>query len=231
MASMTESVPLVRFAGLGRQFAEGSRIHHVLRGASGALWPGEVTALLGPSGSGKSTLLNLLSGIDLPDGGTVEIAGEVINQLPDKQRTLFRRRHIGFVYQFFNLIPTLSLGENVLLPLELNQCDRRRQRASEALTAVGLAERWTDYPDQLSGGEQQRVAIARALVHQPVLLLADEPTGNLDKETGSRCFTLLCRLVRGQQATMLVATHSREISVGCDRILRIRDGRVVEDQW
>lgn len=190
---------------------------------------GEFVALLGPSGSGKSTLLNLASGIDGPDEGEVRVAGVSLHTLSERERTLFRRDRIGFVFQFFNLIPTLTVEENLLLPLSLRggADARARRRAGELLEAVGLADRGSAWPDRLSGGEQQRVALARALVHGPELVLADEPTGNLDEETGARVLELLDRLLREAGTALLCVTHSRDVAQRMDRIFTLREGRVV----
>lgn len=222
--------PLVRLRGLSRSYREGDRTHRVLHGVDMDFGRGERVALLGPSGSGKSTLLNLMSGIDTADEGTVEVDGTDLTRLSERDRTLFRRRHIGFVFQFFNLLPTLTVEENLLLPLELagqvGVDDRRR--ASALLEAVGLAHRTGTFPDRLSGGEQQRIAVARALVHRPLLVLADEPTGNLDAETGLRVLALLDDLVRESGTTLLMVTHAPEVAARADRILTVRGGHLVE---
>jgi putative ABC transport system ATP-binding protein len=177
---------------------EGGRQHAVLEDLNAEFYEGETVALRGRSGSGKSTLLNLISGIDAPDKGEVEVAGLNITNMPEHDRTLFRRKHIGFVYQAFNLVSTLSVGDNVRLVLELNGVEEPEasKRISELLKAVELSNRAESFPDVLSGGEQQRVAIARALVHRPSLLLADEPTGNLDDKTAMGILQLLDQLVR-----------------------------------
>ena len=215
---------------LSRYYIEGDRRHVVLDGAATEIRRGEFVALLGPSGSGKSTLLNLVSGIDTPDAGSIDIDGVRVTDLDERARTLFRRRHIGFVFQFFNLLPTLTVEENLLLPLELKgRLDAAaRRRARELLEHVGLADRAATFPDRLSGGEQQRIALARALVHEPALILADEPTGNLDPATGEKMLDLLDRLVRDAGRTLLVVTHSRELAAHADRVLRIVDGRLEE---
>lgn len=186
-------------------------------------------ALVGRSGSGKSSLLNLLCGIDRPDSGLIEIGGVDLATLSERDLTLYRRRNVGFVYQAFNLVPTLSVAANVALVLELNRRrgEEARRRLQAILEAVGLAARHDSYPDVLSGGEQQRVAIARAIVHEPVLLLADEPTGNLDERTAARILELLLSVVRDAGSTLVVATHSRAVADTCDRILELRDGRLV----
>jgi putative ABC transport system ATP-binding protein len=218
--------PLVELRAVDKSYREGERLHRVLHGVDARLSRGEITILLGRSGSGKSTLLNLLSGIDLPDQGEVVVDGVAINRLSESARTRFRRRHVGFVFQFFNLIPTLTVAENLLLPLELNHRRDGGDRVTELLTAVGLADRAASFPDRLSGGERQRVAIARALVHDPDLILADEPTGNLDIETGVQVLELLDRLTRQAGKTMVMATHSRRVVGVADRILRVEAGHL-----
>jgi putative ABC transport system ATP-binding protein len=218
--------PLIEINNLSRTYREGQRSREALCGVSLTVGRGEVIALLGRSGSGKSTLLNLIGGIDLPSGGDVIIDGQVLNRMGEYQRTLFRRRRVGFIYQFFNLIPTLTVLENVRLPLELNSIDG--DRADRLLAQVGLADRRDTYPDRLSGGEQQRVAIARALVHEPAVLLADEPTGNLDAESGRRVLGLLSDLVREHGTTLVVVTHSRKVAELADRIFVLEDGRLTD---
>jgi putative ABC transport system ATP-binding protein len=222
--------PLLRARGLTRRFQEGERVHTVLEDADLTLSPGAFTVLLGPSGSGKSTLLNLVSGIDIPDAGTVEVDGVALTALSERERTLFRRRHIGFVFQFFNLLPTLTVEENLLLPVELKGrvAGADRERALGLLDRVGLVDRAGAFPDRLSGGEQQRVAVARALVHGPLLVLADEPTGNLDPDTGERVLDLLEELVREAGTTLLAVTHSRSLADRADRVLAIDHGAIVE---
>ena len=202
----------------------------VLRQVNASVGEGEFVALAGPSGSGKTTLLNLISGIDTPTCGDVQIDSVPVTRLSEKDRTLFRRKNIGFVFQFFNLIPTLDIGENLLLPLQLNRCDkeRTRGRAAELLEQVGLLDRMDSFPDRLSGGEKQRVAIARALVHDPKLVLADEPTGNLDADTGMAVMTLLNKLVRSSGKTMIAVSHSDMVIGMADRVLAIEDGRLVQ---
>lgn len=221
---------ILHLRNLSKSYREGETTRTVLSGIQARIRRGEIVALLGRSGSGKSTLLNLISGIDQPDAGDVIINGTVLNHLNEHQRTLFRRRHIGFVFQFFNLIPTLTVMENLLLPLELNARigEAEKNQAVRLLAEVGLEERAATFPDRLSGGEQQRVAIARALIHRPELLLADEPTGNLDAETGAQALDLLENLVRSQDATLLMVTHSAETARHADRILSIRGGHLEE---
>ena len=213
---------------LCRRFREGAREHVVLNGVDLDIRRGETVALRGRSGSGKSTLLNLIGGIDAPDTGTVSVAGIELTDLTERDRTLFRREHIGFVYQAFNLVPTLNVADNVRLVLELNRVPAARAsaRIDELLDAVGLADRATSFPDVLSGGEQQRVAIARALCHEPAVLLADEPTGNLDDASADTVLGLLDRLVRSSGHTMLIATHSVHVASQCDRVLELHNGQL-----
>lgn len=220
---------LVRLTGLTYRYREGRQNRVVLRDLDGEIRLGEWLALLGPSGSGKSTLLNLIAGLDLPEAGDIVIDGVILNRLGEKQRTLFRRHHIGFVHQFFNLLPTLTVAENILLPLELARAAPvRREAALGLLGEVGLAERARSYPDQLSGGEQQRVAIVRALAHDPLLVLADEPIGNLDRETGDHILALFDRLIRERGKTLLMVTHDRDVAARADRVVHLRDGRLSE---
>ena len=213
---------------LSRSFREGGRVHRVLDSLEAQVRPGERVAIMGRSGSGKSTLLNLISGVDRADSGTVSIDGLEVTALAEPARTLFRRQHIGFVYQFFNLIPTLDVAENVRLVLELNgvRGQAARTRSLAALAAVGLGERAHSAVDTLSGGEQQRVAIARALVHAPSLLLADEPTGNLDDETAREVLPVLLSLTRTRGTTLLMVTHDEALAASADRVLELREGRL-----
>jgi len=213
---------------LTKTYRSGEKLQTVFDDLDFQVQTGEVAALLGASGSGKTTLLNLLSGIDSPDTGSVWIDGIDIHAQAEPERTLFRRRHIGFVFQFFNLIPTLTVGENVALPMELAGSEPRqaRERAGELLEQVGLAGMAARYPETLSGGEQQRTAVARALSHRPRLLLADEPTGNLDESTGDRVMALLTGLARDQGTTMVVVTHSPSVARAADRVLQLQHGRL-----
>ena len=215
---------------LCRSFHEGGRVHRVLDHADARIEKGEAVAVIGRSGSGKSTLLNVISGIDRADSGTVEFDGRDITALAEPARTLFRRAHVGFVYQFFNLIPTLDVEENVRLVLELNgvRGAAARRKSSAILTEVGLGDRLRSAVDKLSGGEQQRVAIARALVHEPALLLADEPTGNLDEETARQVMPVLVSLTRARGATLIIVTHDHGLARSVDRVLELRDGRLKE---
>jgi putative ABC transport system ATP-binding protein len=227
---MPTAAPLIELRSLTKIYEEGSRRRTVLCDASTTIARGELAVLVGRSGSGKSTLLNLLSGIDLPTSGEVVVDGVAIARLTERERTLFRRDRIGFVFQFFNLIPTLTVEENVLLPLELKGSSTAAQRSAALalLDEVGLADRRATFPDRLSGGEQQRVAVARALAHDPLLVLADEPTGNLDLETGLQVLEILDRLTRRAGKTMVMVTHSPEVVGRADRVFRVEDCRLVE---
>lgn len=224
-------VPFVRLRGVSKSYHDGQRNHPVFDGLELEIERGEFVVLLGRSGSGKSTLLNLISGIDTPDSGEITLNSVNLTELDETRRTLFRRRHTGFVFQAYNLIPTLTVLENLILPLELNCFDRnsRSSRAQELLTGLGLSDRGPDFPDQLSGGEQQRVTIARALIHSPDLVLADEPTGNLDRETGHEVLELLVSELRRTGTTLIMATHSPECINFADRSFSIRDFRLHEE--
>ena len=215
---------------LCRSFREGERVHRVLEALDAQVGSGERVAVMGRSGSGKSTLLNLISGIDHADSGSIHVDGLEVTGLGEPARTRFRRAHIGFVYQFFNLIPTLDVAENVRLVLELNGVRGRaaRERSLAALRDVGLDERVHSAVDALSGGEQQRVAIARALVHAPKLLLADEPTGNLDDATAREVLPALLDLTRTRGTTLLIVTHDEALAGAADRVLELRDGQLHE---
>jgi putative ABC transport system ATP-binding protein len=224
---MPDAVELTRVI---KSYREGESERVVLRGVDLSVAAGQIVVLLGRSGSGKSTLLNLVSGIDRPTSGTVRVDGTDVAALSETARTRLRRRHIGFIFQFFNLIPTLTVEENLRLPLELNGIDGAggRARALDLLGEVGLGDRAGSFPDRLSGGEQQRVAIARALVHDPALVLADEPTGNLDAESARQVLTLLAGLARRAGKTVIAASHSEEVAALADRVLTLADGRLLE---
>lgn len=228
---MNTSVPAVRLEALTKVFQDVGRERVILENVSLGFASGEFVALLGPSGSGKSTLLNLVSGIDKPTSGEVFVAGTPIHRLSEQERTLFRRHHIGFVFQFFNLIPTLTVLENVTLPLQLaGRLQAEDERAAlDLLARVGLADRRNTFPDKLSGGEQQRVAICRALAHSPTLVLADEPTGNLDQKSGRQVMDLLLDLTRSAGKTLLMATHSQRVARLADRVYRIQGRNLVEN--
>ena len=221
--------PIVRLDRVSKDYHEGGQTRVVLREASAELGAGELVAIQGRSGSGKSTLLNLLAGIDLPSAGDVWVDGLCLSRLSAHERTLFRRDHLGFVFQFFNLIPTLTALENVRLPAELagRSLEDAEARARSLLAEVGLADRLTDFPDRLSGGEQQRVGIARALVASPRLVLADEPTGNLDDVTARAVMDVLERLARADGRTLVIATHSAQVAARADRGYAIEDGHLV----
>jgi ABC-type lipoprotein export system ATPase subunit len=213
---------------LTRRFREGGRVHAVLEAIDLTIETGTTIAITGRSGSGKSTLLNLLGGIDHPDSGTIELDGLSISSLREPARTEFRRSNVGFIHQFFNLVPTLDAEENVRLALELNRvrgADARR-RSAAMLARVGLGDRLRSAVDALSGGEQQRVAIARALVHEPKLVLADEPTGNLDEATAAEVAPLMQALVSEHGATLVMVTHDRALAAAAHRVLELRDGRL-----
>jgi putative ABC transport system ATP-binding protein len=213
---------------VSRSFGVGEHRRSVLDRVSISIAAASETVIIGRSGSGKSTLLNLISGIDQPDAGRVIFAGQDLSALREPARTLFRRRKVGFVYQFFNLLPTLDVEENVRLVLSLDGVGaaQARQRSREMLERVGLGDRLHAPVDVLSGGEQQRVALARALVHQPALLLADEPTGNLDEVTSAQLAPLLRELARERGTTVVLVTHDRQLAAGADRCLTLRAGQL-----
>jgi putative ABC transport system ATP-binding protein len=223
---------IVRIENLSKDYVEGEGARAILRGATASFAEGEFVAIRGRSGSGKSTLLNLLAGIDSPTSGDIYINDVCLTRLSPRDRTLFRRDNIGFVFQFFNLIPTLTVLENVLLPAELagaRLANGTTSRALELLGRVGLADRRAVFPDKLSGGEQQRVAIARALVQNPRLVLADEPTGNLDDATGKTVMALLSEMTHQAGKTLIMVTHSRKMAALADRVLTIEEGKIVQE--
>jgi len=219
---------VVRAVGLSRRYEMGDAFVDALQSVDLQIRQGEFVALVGPSGSGKSTVLNLIGGLDRPTNGQVWFNGIELGSSDERTLTQHRRRHVGFVFQSFNLLPRLTAEENVALPLMFSGVpeETRLARARELLRRVGLGARLAHRPTQLSGGEQQRVAIARALVGQPLLLLADEPTGNLDTVTGSGIMALLRELNREQGLTLLVVTHDPEVAAFADRVIRLRDGKV-----
>ncbi|HRN50255.1 MAG TPA: ABC transporter ATP-binding protein [Anaerolineales bacterium] len=228
---MNTPTALLRISGLSKSYEEAGQRRPILRNVDLEIQPGEFVALLGSSGSGKSTFLNLISGIDLADVGEIWMQGQNLVAMNEAERTLFRRNHIGFVFQFFNLLPTLTVLENVTLPAELRgiPLKQAQARAAELLAQVGLAGRESTFPDRLSGGEQQRVAIARALSHDPLLVLADEPTGNLDEETGTHIMALLEQLTRQAGKNLVMATHNLENARLADRVLRMHEGKLVSE--
>ena len=230
-ASARSSVPIVRLRNLSKAYEEAGVQRTILQALDADLYTGDFIVLLGKSGSGKSTLLNLIGGIDVPSSGEIWINDTNLTALNERALTLFRRDHIGFVFQFFNLIPTLTALENVSLPFELQGKPRRHseQRARALLERVGLAHRADAYPDRLSGGEQQRVAIARALIHEPFLILADEPTGNLDEETGAKVLHLLLALTRDEGKTLIMATHNPEVVPLADVVYHIHEGKLIAE--
>ena len=219
---------VVRTVGLTRRYKMGDAFVDALRGVDLTIARGEFVALVGPSGSGKSTVLNLISGLDRPTSGQVWINGTELSASDERTLTRHRRQHVGFVFQSFNLLPRLTAEENVALPLMFSGVPEkeRRTRARVLLEGVGLGPRLTHRPTQLSGGEQQRVAIARALVGQPALLLADEPTGNLDTAIGAEIMALLKELNQERELTLLVVTHDPEVAAFADRVVKLRDGQV-----
>jgi len=226
----TAAVPFIRVDGLRHQYDQGGQLQTVLADVSFTLQRGETVALLGRSGCGKSTLLNLISGIDVAGAGRVEVDGVDLGQLDEQQRTLFRRHHIGFIYQFFNLIPGLTAAENIALVLELNGSAPATALATsrQALADIGMADKSAAYPAQLSGGEQQRVAILRALIHAPKLVLADEPTGNLDVQSGQGMLGVLRAELARHGGTLLLVTHSLAVARTADRILTLENGVIEE---
>ena len=220
------SEPIVRLTGLTRSFEQGGVKIDVLRGVDLTIMPGEIVALLGPSGTGKSTLLQAVGLLEGGFGGRIEMVGTDASDLPSSERTKLRRNHLGFVYQFHHLLPDFSAEENVMLPQLVSGVARPQalQRARELLASLGLDHRLTHRPSQLSGGEQQRVAVARALANKPHLVLADEPTGNLDEVTSDKVLAQFLELVRGQGSAALVATHNERLARRMDRVVRIHDG-------
>lgn len=219
---------LLRVSDVHKGYRDGASEQRILDGVSFEIERGACVALLGRSGSGKSTLLNLIAGIDRPDRGTISFLGQPLSSLGEPALTLLRRRHIGFIYQFFNLLPTLTVAENLVLPLELNGYPHAEAaaRLERLLERLGLGGRRGAFPDQLSGGEQQRVAIGRALIHEPALVLADEPTGNLDAETGGQILELLAELFRDRRQSLILVTHSLAVSRIADRVLTLENGRL-----
>jgi putative ABC transport system ATP-binding protein len=221
---------MIEVQNLTKTLTSGTQRIQILKGIDLVVGKGEVLAIEGPSGSGKSTLLGLLAGFDSPTSGSIKIDGEEITALDEDQLALLRGKKLGFVFQSYNLIPTLTAEENVVLPLELRgDSNKSEDRARELLSAVGLEARLSHYPVQLSGGEQQRVALARAFACSPSILLADEPTGNLDSATGSLVLEMLLKLNRNQGATLVIVTHDPALSRMTNRVLRLRDGRIVPD--
>ncbi|HEV2712027.1 MAG TPA: ABC transporter ATP-binding protein [Gaiellaceae bacterium] len=212
-----------------RRYGEGDTAVDALRGVSLDVEQGKLTTVMGPSGSGKSTLMHILAALDRPTSGYVTVAGTRLGQLSDKDVTKIRRQHIGFVFQFFNLLPMLTAEENIVLPLSLAGAKPDRGFLTDLVNRVGLADRLTHRPSELSGGQQQRVAIARALVSRPTVVFADEPTGNLDSKTGGEILELLHESVESYGQTMVMVTHEARAAAAADRILFLADGRIVKD--
>jgi lipoprotein-releasing system ATP-binding protein len=225
--------PILRLVGLKKSFRQGERELHILEGASADIYEGEAIALVAPSGSGKTTLLQVAGLLDQADAGSVILAGRDCATLSDRERTKVRRTDIGFVYQFHHLLPEFDALENVVLPQLIAGLGKReaRERAAELLSAFGLKERLTHRPAELSGGEQQRVAIARAVANAPLVLFADEPTGNLDPETAERVFVQLLHFVRKAGLAAVIATHNYDLAHRMDRVLRLEGGKLVEQQF
>ncbi len=224
-------MPVLETQSLSKQYNLGSHQVDALRGVNFVVEEGEFVAIMGPSGSGKSTLLHLIGGLDQPSTGEISLAGQPLASLKDRQITLLRRRNVGFVFQFFNLLPTLTAEENITLPLFIDgkKIKKNQQRLDQLLELVGLADRRHHKPEQLSGGEQQRVALARALITEPAIVLADEPTGNLDTKTGTLIMNLLRRSCDELGQTIVVVTHDPRAASFADRIVFLRDG-VIADQ-
>jgi putative ABC transport system ATP-binding protein len=232
LSALLDSRPIshaVTATALTRTYGDGDSAVHALRGVSLDLPSGQFTAVMGPSGSGKSTLMHLLAGLDTPTSGTVTVAGDDITRMNDRQLTRLRRKHIGFVFQSFNLLPTLSAQENVVLPLSIAGKRPAAEEIDALMARVGLTDRRDHRPAELSGGQQQRVAIARALITRPTVLFADEPTGNLDSESGAGILSLLRDAVELDGQTTLMVTHDPRAAAVADRVLYLADGRVVAD--
>ena len=220
---------LVRVRGVHKTFSRGGEKIDVLQGLDLEVGKGEFLALMGPSGSGKSTLLNLIGGLDRPSSGAIEVGGQRIDELSDAKLTAWRARHVGFVFQLYNLLPEFTALENAMLPalVQRKPAAEARELALDALREVGLTERMHHRPGELSGGEQQRVALARALVGRPAVIVADEPTGNLDPKTSESVFELFTRLQAERGVTFVIATHNLELARRADRLVRLVDGRAV----
>lgn len=222
---------ILQVKNLTRKFKSGSRLLSVVNKVNFNIDKGSVNAIVGPSGSGKTTLLGLCAGLDQPTSGEVKLQGISLDSLDEDNRAKVRNEHVGFVFQTFQLVPTLTAIENIMVPLELRGISSTvvRKRAEQLLLEVGLADRSHHYPTQLSGGEQQRVAIARAFINEPKILFADEPTGNLDTETGEYIEELIFNLNKSQQTTLILVTHDLELAQKCNRIIRIKNGKIDSD--
>ena len=233
VAVSVEDAPIVEARNVDKRYDTGRVQVHALRGVSFSVPPGEMVAIMGPSGSGKTTLLNCLSGLDRIDGGEVLIDGIPLSSMSDENRTDYRARHMGFVFQFYNLMPVLSAVENVELPLLVARVPAKeaRRKALTALDLVGLADRAEHVPDELSGGQRQRATIARALVNEPAIVWADEPTGDLDSENADEIVALMRRLNRERGLTFLIVTHDITVGRSTDRIVRMVDGQIVDEEF
>jgi putative ABC transport system ATP-binding protein len=227
-AAMRPLIPAVSLAGVNLSLGQGAARVHILKNVSLNIGRGEAVGLIGPSGSGKSTLLMVMAGLERPDHGTVTVAGQDFGQLDEDALARFRGHQIGIVFQSFHLIPTMTALENVAVPLELAGARGAFERAAHELAGVGLGERLSHYPAQLSGGEQQRVALARALAPAPAILVADEPTGNLDETTGREIIDLMFARFEAQAMTLILVTHDVSLAKRCDRVIRLRSGHVEE---
>jgi putative ABC transport system ATP-binding protein len=229
MTSASPDAPAISLAGVNLSLGQGPARVHILKDIDLDIGTGEAIGLVGPSGSGKSTLLMVMAGLERPDSGTVTVAGASLDRLGEDELARFRGRNVGIVFQSFHLIPTMTALENVALPLELAGAADAFDRAEAELRAVGLGHRLDHVPAQLSGGEQQRVALARAVVSRPEILLADEPTGNLDAANGAAVMDLLFDLRDRHGATLIMVTHAPELAARCDRVVRLLDGRIAAD--
>jgi putative ABC transport system ATP-binding protein len=230
LARASEAVAdAIAAAALTRTYGAGESAVHALRGVSLSVPAGQFTAIMGPSGSGKSTLMHLLAGLDTPDSGSVHVGGEDITRMSDRELTKLRRRHIGFVFQSFNLLPTLTAEENIVLPLVIAGRKPEAAAVDALLDRMGLLERRDHRPRELSGGQQQRVAVARALIGRPTVLFADEPTGNLDSRAGAEVLQLLREAADRDGQTTIMVTHDARAAAIADRVLSLADGRVVSD--
>ncbi len=230
--SSSEKKPVLTLRSIHKSYPQGEKGKlQILKGIDITLYPGETVALLGPSGSGKSTLLHIAGLLDTADEGSIEVEGVSLSNASDAQRTLTRRQKLGFIYQFHHLLPEFSALENVTMPELIQGVDAKQsaQKAKALLTRLGLGERLSHKPTQLSGGEQQRVAIARALIHDPLILLGDEPTGNLDPQTSEKVFEELSSFIKEKQVAALIATHNMDLARRMDRIFRLEDGKGVEE--
>ncbi|NGP76013.1 ABC transporter ATP-binding protein [Balneolaceae bacterium YR4-1] len=228
-----QSKSILEVTNLTQQFRSGEKMLTVLDHVDFSVEEGTICSIVGPSGSGKTTLLGLCAGLDRPSHGQVQLNGINIGDLTEDERAAVRNEHVGFVFQTFQLVPTLTAIENVMVPLELRGegTDEVKEYATELLNNVGLGDRLHHYPTQLSGGEQQRVAIARAFINKPKILFADEPTGNLDAETGSTIEDLIFDLNRANGTTLILVTHDLELANKCQRIIRLKNGKIFKDEW